>query len=78
MAVETAAQRYDRDWLHVNDDRKVRTVDFQSQERLDRLYVDRESGESAVVRGDRDPLGASDDVAAEVVYAPFEEAEVTP
>lgn len=37
--VETAAQRYDRDWDNIEDDRKTRGLDNQSLERVRRLYV---------------------------------------
>lgn len=36
---ETAASRYDRDWAHIQDTRKVRGLDYQSPERTSRLYV---------------------------------------
>lgn len=54
---ETAAERFDRDYLHMGtttvpapgepDDRKDRQLDNQSAERQARLYVDRETGVSA-------------------------------
>ncbi len=37
---ETAAQRFDRDWANILDDRRVRGLDNQSLERLKRIYVD--------------------------------------
>lgn len=40
MANETVAERYDRDWLNLTDDRKVRGFDYQSEERQSREYVD--------------------------------------
>lgn len=41
MAVlETAAQRFARDWDQILDDRKARGLDKQSLKRLKRLYVD--------------------------------------
>ncbi len=41
MAVlETAAQRFARDWAAILDDRKERGLDNQSLKRLKRLYVD--------------------------------------
>lgn len=48
MATESAASRYNRKWAQIKDDRKVRGLDFQSQERKDRLFVDSETGDSAV------------------------------
>lgn len=44
---ESAASRYDRDWLHIEDDRKVRGLDQQPDERLARRYVNDATGESA-------------------------------
>ena len=55
---ETAASRYDRDYLHQGhrtapvagqqvDERKARSLDNQSAERVSRLYVDRNTGVSA-------------------------------
>ena len=46
---ESPAERFDRDWNHVRDDRKDRTLDHQSEERLERKYVDRETRESAAL-----------------------------
>lgn len=46
-AAETAASRYNRKWVQIKDDRKVRGLDKQDQERKDRLFVD-ENGDSAV------------------------------
>jgi hypothetical protein len=42
MADETAAQRFDRDYAQaalLDDDRRVRELDNQSEARLDRIYV---------------------------------------
>lgn len=36
---ETAAQRYNRDWAQVQDDRKVRGLDYQDPSRTAREYV---------------------------------------
>lgn len=36
---ESAADRFDRDWTQIEDDRKVRGLDYQSVERAERLYV---------------------------------------
>lgn len=36
---ELAQGRFDRDWLHILDDRKDRTWDEQPDERTDRRYV---------------------------------------
>lgn len=61
---ETAAQRFDRDYLHMGkktvpapgekDDRKERQLDKQSDERQARLYVDWRTGESATGKSDPD------------------------
>lgn len=48
MAVETAAQRYDREFVQMKGTRKARALDAQSTERKERLFVDRETGDSAV------------------------------
>ena len=39
-AVETVAERYDREYLRLKDDRKVRGFDYQSAERRSREFVD--------------------------------------
>jgi len=52
--MESPAERFDRDWLHVRDDRKERTLDHQAVERLERLYVDRETSSSAVLTSGTD------------------------
>lgn len=38
--VETVDERYDREWLRLKDDRKVRGFDYQSEERRSREFVD--------------------------------------
>lgn len=38
--IEPVSGRYDRDWLNVNDDRKIRGFDYMSPERRSREYVD--------------------------------------
>lgn len=54
MAAETAAARYDREWLQLGDDRKVRTFDQQSAERRNRTFVD-ENGNTTSATGDNVP-----------------------
>ncbi len=59
---ETAASRFNRDWVQqgtktvpapgVDDKRKNRTLDQQSNERQARLYVNAETGESATGKSD--------------------------
>lgn len=44
MANETVAERYDREWLQLEDDRKVRGFDYRSEER--RLRDFNESGDA--------------------------------
>lgn len=55
MANETVAERYDRDWLQLNDDRKVRGFDQQAADRREREYVDPETGETVTATGDNVP-----------------------
>jgi len=61
MAVETVEGRYDRDWLQLNDDRKVRGFDQQGvdvttgDKRWEREYVDRVTGETVAETGDNEP-----------------------
>lgn len=45
--LESVESRFDRDWGQIADDRKVRGLDNQSNERQARLYVNAETGESA-------------------------------
>lgn len=52
MANETAAQRYDRDYLHMSGGRKTREMDNQTAERRQRLYVNSANGVSATAVGD--------------------------
>lgn len=49
---ETAAQRYDRDWLHMTQGRKVRGFDNQTLERRQREYVDSATGNTTTATGD--------------------------
>lgn len=64
--IEPVADRYDRDWLNLNDDRKVRGFDYMDEERQSREYVDPDTvavDENGVVTGtvtatgDNDPAG---------------------
>lgn len=45
--LETTAQRFDRDWAHVRDDRFERGVAHQDEERWTREYVDAATGKAA-------------------------------
>lgn len=62
----TVQDRYDRDWLRLNDDRKVRGLDYQDDERRERRYVDPDAvvvnpdgsvEGSVTATGDNDPDG---------------------
>jgi hypothetical protein len=64
----TVEDRYDRDWL--NHDRKQRTMDHQSTERRERLYVDPATGDTVTAVGDARP--DQDPVLDEVVFDPNE------
>jgi hypothetical protein len=58
MAAETVASRYNRDWLQLNDDRKVRGFDQQGDDvstgdpRWHREYVDPATGNTVATTGD--------------------------
>lgn len=52
MADETAAQRYDRDWLQMSGGRKDRGFDQQALERRQREYVDSATGTTTTATGD--------------------------
>jgi hypothetical protein len=52
MANETAAQRYDRDWLHMAGGRKVRGFDNRTAERRAREYVNSATGTTTTAVGD--------------------------
>lgn len=52
QAAETAEERYERDWTEIQDTRKVRGLDSQTDDRQARLYVDRETGISATGKSD--------------------------
>lgn len=55
--IEPVEDRYDRDWLDLNDDRKVRGFDYQAAERRERGYVDPDTGDTVSETGDNDPAG---------------------
>ncbi len=56
---ETVAQRYNREWLQLEDDRKVRGFDYRDFERINRDF--NESGDPDVntttTTGDNNPAG---------------------
>ena len=53
----TVQDRYDRDWLRLKDDRKVRGFDYQETERREREYVDPDTGNTVTAVGDNNPEG---------------------
>ena len=55
--IEPVEDRYDRDLLNLNDDRKVRGFDYQAAERRERRYVDPDTGETVSATGDNNPAG---------------------
>lgn len=54
--IEPIDGRYERDLLEINDDRKVRGFDYQSEERRSRRYVDPDAVEVTVEKGDAAPF----------------------
>lgn len=54
---ETVAQRYNREYLQLNDDRKVRTFDYKDERRRNREFVDPATGDTVTAVGDNDPQG---------------------
>lgn len=64
--IEPITGRYDRDWKHVNDDRKVRGLDYQSEERRDREYVDPDNVDVTVTAGSAAPFTGQVDTDVEV------------
>lgn len=51
----TVQDRYDREWLQLKDDRKVRGFDKQHVERRKREFVDPDTGNSVTATGDNKP-----------------------
>jgi hypothetical protein len=76
----TVQDRYDRDWLRLNDDRKVRGMDYQDDERRERLYVDPDAvvvnpdgsvDGTVTATGDNNPAGFNQSAfEAELEYDP--------
>jgi hypothetical protein len=52
MAAETVASRYNRDWLSLKDDRKIRGFDDMAAERRNREYVDPATNTTVTATGD--------------------------
>lgn len=52
---ESVADRYDREWLQLKDDRKVRGFDSQHVDRRDREFVDPATGNTVTATGDNVP-----------------------
>lgn len=50
--IEPVEGRYDREYLNLNDDRKVRTFDYKSEERRSREFVDPDTVDVTVTVGD--------------------------
>lgn len=65
--IEPVEDRYDRDLLNLNDDRKVRGFDYKSEERRDREYVDPDAVVVTVTSGD--PEDFTGQVASDVAVA---------
>ena len=65
--IEPVEDRYDRDLLNLNDDRKVRGFDYQSEERRSREYVDPEAVDVTVTVGDEEEFTGQ--VATDVAVA---------
>ena len=53
--IEPVEGRYDREYLNLNDDRKVRTFDYKSAERRSREFVDPDTVDVTVTVGDAEP-----------------------
>lgn len=54
--IEPVEDRYDRDWLNLNDDRKVRGFDYMAEERQSREYVDPDAVDVTVTTGSAAPF----------------------
>lgn len=54
MATGDVLDRYNRDWLQLKDDRKMRGFDQRSAERRSREYVDPDTGTTVTDTGDND------------------------
>lgn len=53
--IEPVEGRYDREWLNLNDDRKVRGFDYKSEERRSREFVDPDTVDVTVTTGEPEP-----------------------
>lgn len=65
--VESVESRYDREWLQLQDDRKVRGYDLRSEERRSRDFVDPEVIDIDVTTETEYTLGGVDYVGTERV-----------
>lgn len=75
--IEPVEGRYDRDWLNLNDDRKVRGFDYKSEERREREFVDPDTGETVSERFDNVPSDFDRSAFEEgLVYDPNADGEV--
>ena len=70
MANETVAERYDREWLQLEDDRKVRGFDYRAEDR--RLRDFNESGDPEV----NTTVDVLDNVPADFNQSEFEDSLV--
>lgn len=55
MASGDVQDRYDREWLQLTDDRKVRGFDSQAEERREREFVDPDTDLTVTDTGDNVP-----------------------
>ena len=62
--IEPVTGRYDREYLNLNDDRKVRTFDYKSEERRSREFVDPETVDVTVTTGE--PADFTGQVASDI------------
>lgn len=62
--IEPVTGRYDREYLNLNDDRKVRTFDYKSEERRSREFVDPDTVDVTVTTGE--PADFTGQVASDI------------
>ena len=68
----TVQDRYDRDYLRLKDDRKVRGLDYQDEERREREYVDPEAVKVTENGVEGSVTSTGDNVPADFDRAEFE------
>lgn len=69
----TVQDRYDREYLRLKDDRKVRGFDYQSEERREREFVDPDAVEVTEDGVEGSVTARHDNVPADFDRAEFEE-----